>query len=176
MKSDLVEVCVLGKTVGLKGALRLHDRSDFPNQFKKDAKFYDKFGNTFTIKSYDKNSNLVIFAGFEDLNLAKPLVNLVLYRTLEDTKKFCKLQKDEFFYFDIIGCAVYEDDLMLGVVDDILESGAGFLFCINTSDELKNSGYSDVFYVPYLDNFTLSVDVKTKKIQVKNSLDILKNS
>ena len=55
MKSDLVEVCILGKTVGLKGALKLHNRSDFIEQYKKGAKFYDKFGNLLSVLNSDVN-------------------------------------------------------------------------------------------------------------------------
>lgn len=174
MKNDLLEVCKIGKTVGLKGALRLHDLSDFPNQFKKSAKFYDKDGNEFTIKSFSKNNSLVIFEGYEDINLAKNLVNKILYRSKADTIKYCHLEKDEFYYFDIIGCEIYENDILLGVVKDIMDNMANDLFIIETSSDLKS--YASEFYIPYHDNFVEKVDIKTKKIYVKNSLEILKNS
>ncbi|PPB69154.1 ribosome maturation factor RimM [Campylobacter hyointestinalis] len=176
MKSDFVEVCVLGKTVGLKGAMKLHNRSDFPEQFKKDAKFYDKKGKEFIIKSFDKTNSLVVFQNYEDIELAKSLVNTVLYRTIEDTKHFCKLKQDEFFYFDIIGCFVYEDDNLLGEILDIIEVGSGFLFSIQTAANLVSKGLSTQFYIPYLDNFIIDVNIDLKKIQVKNSIQILYNS
>mgnify|MGYP003325207756 CR=1 FL=1 len=44
MNSDLLEVAKLGRTVGLKGALKLHNLSDFESQFKKGAKFFTKDG------------------------------------------------------------------------------------------------------------------------------------
>ncbi|QQF51819.1 16S rRNA processing protein RimM [Campylobacter fetus subsp. venerealis] len=176
MKSDFVEVCILGKTVGLKGALKLHDRSDFPNQFKKGAKFYDINSKEFVIKSYDRNNNLVIFENYDSIDLAKTLVNYILYRSINDTIRDCKLAKDEFFYFDIVGCNVFEDKILLGEVIDILEVGAGFLFSIKTEDDLVKAGLNSNFYIPYNDNFTQNIDIKSKKIHVKNSLDILKNS
>ena len=37
--NELLQVARLGKTVGLKGGLRLYNLSDFPTQFKKGAKF-----------------------------------------------------------------------------------------------------------------------------------------
>ena len=176
MKSDLVEVCILGKSVGLKGALRLHNRSDFVEQYKKGAKFYDKFGNLFSIKSYEPSNSLVIFEGFDSVEKAKELTNRVLYRTIEDTKKSCKLKKDEYFYFDIIGSMVYEDGVLLGGIDDILEVGAGFLFSIKTDLNLVSQNLPKQFYIPYQDNFIIKIDTTTKKVEVKNSMNILINS
>ena len=46
LKDDMLEVALLGKTIGLKGAIKLHNRSDFPSQFKKGAKFYLTDGET----------------------------------------------------------------------------------------------------------------------------------
>ena len=40
MPDELLEVAKIGKTIGLKGALKLHDKSDFPKQFKKGANFF----------------------------------------------------------------------------------------------------------------------------------------
>ena len=39
LKDDMLEVALLGKTIGLKGAIKLHNRSDFPSQFKKVQNF-----------------------------------------------------------------------------------------------------------------------------------------
>ena len=41
---DMLEVAKLGKVVGLKGALRLHNLSDFLAQFKAGAVFKSKGG------------------------------------------------------------------------------------------------------------------------------------
>ena len=176
MKSDLVEVCLLGKTVGLKGSLRLHNRSDFIEQYKKGAKFYDKFGNIFSIKSYEPSNSLVIFDGFDSVEKAKELVNRTLYRTIEDTKKSCKLKKDEYFYFDIIDSDIYESGVLLGKIDDILEVGAGYLLSVQTDKSILSQNFAKQFYIPYQDNFIIKVDTNSKKIDVKNSMDILLNS
>lgn len=174
MNNNLVEVCKLGKTVGLKGAVKLHNYSDFPEQFKKGAIFYDKNGNEFVIFSFDKVNSTVIFDGFFNIDLAKTLTNTILYRTLDDTRKYCKLKKDEFFYFDIIGCEILENNEILGIVNDILEAGGGFLLNIKTNQNFTD--YAKEFFIPYIDNFIEKVDLSSKQIFVKNSLEILKNS
>mgnify|MGYP000951624045 CR=1 FL=1 len=40
MNSDIVKVATIGRCVGLKGYLKLHNKSDFPEQFKKGATFF----------------------------------------------------------------------------------------------------------------------------------------
>lgn len=172
---DMLEVAKLGKVVGLKGALRLHNLSDFLAQFKAGAVFKSKNGEELKIKSFEPSRSLVIFECYESPELAKNLVNNILYRSIDDTRKHCKLSKDEYFYFDIIGCEVYESQRILGKVSDILEVGAGFLFCVETSPDLKGN-FTKEFFIPYNDYFILGIDVKEKKITTQNAFGILENS
>ena len=62
--SELIEVALLGKIVGLKGFVRLHNKGDFPNQFKKDAIFCDKNGKELVVKSYNRANDTISFYGF----------------------------------------------------------------------------------------------------------------
>lgn len=174
--SDLLEVAKLGRTVGLKGALKLHNLSDFEGQFKKGAKFATKTGTMLEIKSYEKAQKLVIFEGFESVEKAGELVNTLLLRSIKDTRKYCKLNSGEYFYFDIIGCEIYENSMLLGQISDIMENGAGFLLCVQTDTKLVKAALPKEFFVPYNDHFVLEVDIKAKRILAKNSFAILENS
>lgn len=174
MNSDLVEVCKLGKTIGLKGFVKLHDLSDFPSQFKKGAKFYDADSREFTLESYDTARKVAKFVGFDDVDQASNLTNLTLYRTVADTRKYCKLSNGEYFYFDVVGCDVLENELNLGSVADILEVANGFLFCVKTHENLSN--FAKEFFIPYSDRFVEKIDIAAKKIYVRRSLEILENS
>lgn len=176
MKSDFIQVARLGKSVGLKGYVKLHNLSDFYEQFRVGAKFFDANQRIYTIKAFDKSRSLVLFEGFENVNLAKELTNIVLYQDIETTRLTCKLKKDEYFYFDIISCEIFENDLKLGIVEDIIDSGANFLFLIKTDENLCKQGLAKIFYLPYLDRFIKSVDVVNKQIISQNALEILKNS
>lgn len=174
--NDLVEVAKIGKTVGLKGDLKLHNRSDFPEQFKKKAKFLTQNKEILEIKTISKDKNLVCFLGFEDINEAQKLTNLTLYVSKEETRKNCKLEKDEFFWFDIIGLNIIEDELNLGKVIDIQTIANDDLLYIQTEQNLAKKGFSKNFYIPYKDNFIKEVSLDDEKIQVKNSFAILENS
>lgn len=170
----MLEVAKIGKTVGLKGALKLHNKSDFPTQFKKGAKFHLKSGEILEILNFNSQNSQVIFKGYEDINLAKDLVNLTIYSTIEETRKSCKLKKDEFFYFDIIGLKVVENGEILGVVDSISEVGSGFLFEIKTSKHLKE--FASSFFIPYIDKYVCEISLENGQILTKDAKLILENS
>ncbi|MBZ7987491.1 ribosome maturation factor RimM [Campylobacter canadensis] len=166
---NLVFVAKIGKTHGLLGYLKLHNKSDFYEQFKANKIFYNNKAEKFIIKHFDSVNSLVQFVGYEDINSAKNLVNMQLYSTIEDSRKL-KLKKDEFFYFDIIGKEIIENSESLGIVTDILEVGSTYLFLVNTNSNLE--GLAKEFYIPYNDNFIDKID---DKIYVKNSKMLLES-
>ena len=85
--NELIEVGLLGKTVGLKGFVKLYNRGDFPNQFKRGVIFFDENGNQFIVKSYNDLNSTILFYGFEDIESAKSLTNKIIYTTIEQTRK-----------------------------------------------------------------------------------------
>lgn len=174
--NDLVEVAQIGKTVGLKGDLKLYHRGDFPEQFKKNAKFLTEDKRLLEVKTISKDKNLVSFVGFEDIEKAQKLTNLILYISKDDTRKNCKLKKDEFFYFDIIGLNIVENDENLGKVVDIQTIAMDDLLYIQTEKNLVLKGFAKYFYIPYRDNFIQEVSLDKAEIKVKNSFAILENS
>ena len=176
MSSNIVEVATIGRCVGLKGYLKLHNKSDFPEQFKKGAIFFDKNNDQLTIKDYDRQKELVLFENFDGLDLAKTLVNRTIYTTKELTRKKCKLKKDEFFQFDIIGLKVIESGEILGIVEDIQDNFANSLLYIKTDEKLIMSDNPKNFYIPYLEHFIISVNLGNGEILVKGARDILENS
>ena len=176
MPNELLEVAKIGKTIGLKGALKLHDKSDFPKQFKKGAKFFLGTGEILEILSFCSANSSVVFAGFDSIEKSQMLVNQTLYQSKEETKKSCKLGKDEFFYFDIIGLEIYENSQILGVISDIVETGANYLFEVTTSPNLVDENLPKTFFVPYIDNFVEKISLDEGKIYTKNAKAILENS
>lgn len=172
--SQLV-VAKIGKTVGLDGKLKLHLFSDFPEQFKKGAKFYAD-GRELVIDSFDVGSSTVKFNGFYDVDSAAKLTNLTISTTLDDTRERCKLAKDEFFWFDIVGLFVFENDENLGVVESIERYGATDYLSIKTDDELVKNGMPKSFLLPYQDRFVLSVSLDNKRIEAAYAKDILSES
>lgn len=170
MNEALVLVAKLGRTVGVQGFVRLHNLSDFPEQFECGASFFDKNSRVLKIKA--RNAQSVLFEGFESLECAKTLVNLELFQSVEKSRASCKLGDDEFFYFDIIGLKVFENGLLLGVVKDILPAGNDLLL-IKSDESLVKKGFASEFYLPYVDFYVKSVELGAK--DSKKSAD-LKNA
>ncbi len=174
MSFDLLEVAIIGKSVSFKGECKLHITSDFPNQFKKNASFMDEKKNTYIIEYFHKNRSLVKFENINSDEDIKKLANLKLYVSKEDTRKNCHLNKDEFFYFDIMDCEIIENDEVLGVITDISEISTMNYFQIKTSKDLSH--IAKIFMLAYDDKYIVKMDVENKKIYVKDAKIILENS
>ncbi len=172
-----VYVAKLGKAVGLQGHLRLFIDSDFPMQFKKGAVFTTNRNLTLTILEYNPNKELVLFENYLDVDLARKLTNSELFTTQEATKEFCVLKENEFFWFDLISCEIFENELLLGKVKDIHRYPLNDYLEVQTSSELVSKELPKVFLIPHIfDKFIEKVDIESKKIFVKNAFDILENS
>lgn len=173
---DLLHIATLGRTVGLHGDMKFHDKSDFPEQFVAGATFYTKDGKTLTIQSINEARGTIRIQGFESMESAKKLTNAKLYTTVDATREQCELEEGQHFWFDIIGCEVYEENRLLGVVNEIERIGITDYLSIKTDDALVGEGESKSFLVPYQDPFILGTDIEAKRIDVSGALDILRAS
>ncbi len=172
-----IYVAKLGKTVGLKGYMKLHIDSDFPQQFKKGVQFSTNRKLTLKVKDFNLSKSLVLFENYENIDLAKALTNQELYTSIEETKKLCKLDKNEFFWFDLVDCEVFEDDKYLGTVSQVHRYPASDYLEIKTCDELVKKELPKIFLIPFLfDTYILDVNTEDKKIVVQKSYEILENS
>lgn len=176
MKSDLLlEVARLGKTVGLKGGLKLHTLNDFPEIFCKGALFETKDVGQLEVASFDAKKNLIFFKDYSTPEIAKKLTNRVLLMSKEQTREHCQLKKDEFFWFDIENCEVFEDELLLGRVIEI-ERIADFDYLHVKSDTaMIERGLSKDFLIPYVDRYVQNVDIANKRICVSGGLELLES-
>ena len=177
MNNDNIFVAKLGKAVGLQGHLRLFMDSDFPEQFKKGATFSTNRNLQLKVSEYNSSRELIKFENYEDVETAKKLTNQELYSTIEQTKEYCKLAKNEFFWFDLISCDIFENDLKLGKVKDIQRYPLNDYLEISTDIELIEKGLPKIFLIPHIfDKYILNIDIEKKVIKVINSLEILENS
>jgi len=171
-----IYVAKLGKTVGLKGQQKLHIDSDFPEQFKKNAKFITDKNQELIVESYNKNNDTIKFIGIDSIEDAKKLTNRQLFSSLEDTKKLCQLKEKEFFWFDMMNCVISENDKILGTVTDIQRMPLSDYLLIDTSKELVDKKLPNQFLIPYTDEYIVKVDIENKQIFTQNSYLILENS
>ena len=167
-----IPIAKLGKSYGIKGWQKIHLLTDFPEQFKPGITFSsDK--KDLTIEKIDLKRGLVKFKGVDTPEDAKKLTNRILYTTEEETKQNIKLKKDEYFWFDIIGCEVFENNKKLGKVKDIERADVDYLI-INTDESLIKDGYPKRFLIDFKRNVK-DVDIENKKIEASGALDILES-
>ena len=177
MNSNNVYVAKLGKSVGLKGHLKLHIDSDFPEQFVKDAVFKTNRNIELKVVEYNKNREMILFENYQDIDLSKKLINQELFSSPEQTRVNCNLKENEFFWFDLIDCDVYENDLKLGSVKDIHRYPISDYLEITTSTSLVEKKLPTTFLLPHLaDKYIVNVDIENKRINTKNAYEILESS
>lgn len=155
--------------------MKLHLKTDFPEQFKSGASFDSKRGEL-VIETYNPERDLVKFKGYNSAEEARKLTNLDLFTTEEKTRQEIKLEEGQYFWFDIVGASVYEGDLLLGKVSEVERLGATDYLKLDTDANLVSKKMPNSFLIPYLDNFVLDVDTKAKIIKVQGGFDILEAS
>ena len=175
MSKETFFIAQVGRTVGLYGDLKLHLHTDFPEQFKKGAVFRSSRGDL-TIAQINLKRGTVRFVGYENIDEAKKLTNVKLYADEAQTKANCSLGEGEYFWFDIIGCAVYEGDEKLGEVKDIQRLADVDYLEIKTDELLIASGLPKNFLLPYIDRYIDRADIETKSIFVKDGKAVLEAS
>jgi 16S rRNA processing protein RimM len=175
--NNKIYIAKLGKAVGLKGQLRLIMDSDFPGQFKKNAIFTTNKKIELKVQEYKTSRELIKFEGYDDVDTAKKLTNQELYVSYESTQENCKLEENQYFWFDLIDCAIVEDGKVLGKVKDIYRYPIDDYFEVTTDKTLIDNGLPSTFLVPYVvDYYIIKVDIDNKLIETKKCLEILKNS
>ena len=175
MKGKKIIVAQFGRAVGLKGEIKLHLQTDFPEQFVKGRKITTDRGIQ-EIEYYNPKRGLIKLLGINTPEDAKKITNAKIYASEEESKEYCKLEEGQYFWFEIIDCKVIENNEVLGVVKDISRLPSSDYLEVVTDEALIKQGFAKSFLIPYLPNFIKSVSVEEKKIEVSGAKDILEAS
>lgn len=151
----------IGKIIGthaLKGELKIRSNSDFNDQrFVIGHKLLiGNLQDEFIIKTvrFHKGNFLVSFEGLQNINLVEKYVGLNVYGYKDDIE----LDDDEYFYGDLIGCIVINDNQEIGIVESLFNNGAHDILTVKTA----NGKIS----IPYVDAFIDEVNIDEKQINV----------
>lgn len=152
-------------TQGLQGELRVLAVTDFAEErFRKGSKLSifndkDQFLVEVEIASHRKQRNfdIVKFKGLYHINEVEKYKGCSLKVAEED---LADLEEDEFYYHEIIGLDVYENDELIGQIKEILQPGANDVWVV------KRKGKRDLL-LPYIPPVVLNVDVAGKRVDVE---------
>ena len=175
-KEQLLHIATIGKTVGMHGDMKFHDKSDFPEQFFNGATFFTNLKKNITLNDVNLERGIIKIAGINTIEDAKKYTNAKLFTTREETRKNCHLEDGEYFWFDLDDCEVYEDGKLLGVVNEVERITISNYLNIKTDENLVKQGSAKSFLVPFQEPFKVDVDVDKKIITLKGAMDILEAS
>ena len=160
---DLFRVGVIANTHGVRGEVKVFPTTDAPERFKKlkkvilDAK-REKI--TLEIQSTRFFKNLVIlkFKGIDNINDIEKYKGCDLYVERENATP---LNEGEYYIADLIDMDVIDEDgSELGILHDVMQTGANDVFVIKLKDNDKE------LLLPNIPSCVLNVDLEDRKITV----------
>ena len=152
-------------TQGLQGEMRVLSVTDFAEErFKKGNKLAlfdkkDQFVMDVEIASHRKakNFDIIKFKGMYHINDIEKFRDFTLKVREED---LTDLEDGEFYYHEIIGLEVYENDVLLGRIKEILQPGANDVWVV------KRKGKRDLL-LPYIPPVVLGIDIEQGWVDVE---------
>ncbi|RAX58447.1 16S rRNA processing protein RimM [Helicobacter monodelphidis] len=150
--SQKVIVGKIGRSVGLKGAMKLYLLGDFPDVILSGRSFFCN-RQSVVIQQYDSKQSLIFFENITTPEMARVFVGHFLSCSEEQTRQWCALQEGQFFWFEIIGASVIESNETLGEVVEIERIGDIDYLVIQTHQDLQKKGEPSRFMLPYTERF-----------------------
>ena len=152
-------------TQGLQGEMRVLSVTDFAEErFKKGNKLAlfdkkDQFVMDVEIASHRKakNFDIIKFKGMYHINDIEKYRDFSLKVAEEN---LTDLEDGEFYYHEIIGLEVYENDVLLGTIKEILQPGANDVWVV------KRKGKRDLL-LPYIPPVVLGIDIEQGRVDVE---------
>nr|WP_242854387.1 ribosome maturation factor RimM [Oxobacter pfennigii] len=159
----LVEYMRIGKIVntqGIKGEVRVIPLTEDINRFD-DLNFVfldDEKLVKLEIEQvkYHKNFVLIKFMGYDDMSKSETLKDNYI---LIDRANAIKLPKGSYFVSDLINLSVYEKDVFLGKIIDILTTGSNDVYIVKDKDR--------EILIPALKSVVKEININEGKMEVE---------
>lgn len=166
MSEKLYTVGKIVNTHGIRGELKIVPQTDFAeDRFAKGSRliFIEPEQGTklpVVVESSREHKNVFIvkFQGFTNINEVEKYKGWLLK---VEEQYLSDLDDDEFYYHEIVGCAVFtEEGEELGQISEILSPGANDVWVVKRPN-------GKPLLLPYIDDVVLEVDVEQKKVVVR---------
>lgn len=158
---EYFEIGFISNTHALKGEIKVRPYTENPKRFEELKQILIDFdGNLvpYDIETvrYQKDVVLLKLKTIDSIEQAEKLKNHYIKIPRKEAKE---LEEGEYFIADLIGCEVYEKEL-IGILDDIFTAGAGDVYVI------KRKGKKDLL-LPGLDSVIKNVNLVSRRIDVE---------
>lgn len=152
---ELIEIGKIVATHGIKGEVKVNAWTDDLYDLLDLEKFYLKSGDALNVEKsrVHKNALIIKFSEVNDKNEAEAQRGRVLY-----TEK-TPLPEGRYYIKDLVGLCAVENDVEIGKLTDVFNTGANDIYEITKNDGRK-------IYLPVIDGVIGDVDLGDKKIYV----------
>lgn len=157
-----LRVGVIASTHGLKGEVKVFPTTDDARRFSKIKEVILDTGKEELVLEIEsvkffKQLAILKFKGIDNINDVEKYKGKELYVLREDAQE---LGNDEYFIADLIGLKVTEEDgRELGILKDVLETGANDVYIVEMEDKKE-------LLIPAIKQCILKVDVEAGKMEV----------
>lgn len=159
---ELLQVGILSSTHGVRGEMKIFPTTDDINRFKRNRDYIleTATGNLdvrVTGVKFFKQFVILKFEGFDTLNDILPYKGC---RLLVNRQHAVRCAKDEYFIADLIGLSVADEDgTQLGILTDVLQTGANDVYAVTKEDGKK-------ILLPAIKECILDVDIEAGRVLV----------
>ncbi|MFA6808641.1 MAG: ribosome maturation factor RimM [Eubacteriales bacterium] len=155
------------KPQGFKGELKIYPYTNDVNRFKNLSEVIltdGKISVVFKVENVHVDIKEIVFLKLEGIDTKEECEKYRKYEVrvkLEDVPPL----KDRWYYFELEGMQVFENDVLLGTLTKILETGANDVYIVE--------GEKGLICVPALKSVVKKVDVLSKRMDVVLPLGLL---
>ena len=162
MNSDLVAIAKIVKSRGLRGEVSADVLTDFPERFENlesvIALLPDGTRRNLKIKDFRFQKNRILLT-FEEIDSIEAAEELRAAEICIPETEAVALEEDEFFDWQLVGCAVETiEGEKLGFVKELMRTGG--------AEVLVVEGAEKEFLIPFAASVCTEVDVENKLIRV----------
>ncbi len=156
---DLLIIGKIGKPHGIKGELRVYPLTDFPDRFEKLHQAYiDNKVIDIISTRYSNDFVILKIKDFSSREQAAAITGKLLKISRADA---APLSKGEYYSFDIIGLAVYdENNVLVGNIIDIIKTGSNDVYVIEEPETAKH------ILIPALKKVVTNIDLTNKRMDI----------
>jgi 16S rRNA processing protein RimM len=157
---EYLKIGFIKKPHGLKGEFKVLPLTDNFIRFKKLDKVYLLINDVYELKEVQtaKIANTEVIIKLKDYNDVSEIENLRNVYIFIDKKDGVELDNWEFYSQDLVDCIVYYQNENIGIVLDLVNSGA--------NDNLLISYKNQEVFFPFLRQFIDKIDLSNKRIDI----------
>ena len=152
-----IKIGIITTAHGIAGDVNVKALTDYPQRFKKTKTVYiDRQLHTIERAHVTAERLQLHIAGINDRNAAERMRGKYIEVPNSAT---VQLPENHYYIHELIGCAVYEDEVLLGTISNVIVTGSNDVYVVD--------GANGQTLIPALKSVVRAIDVESKRIEVR---------